>query len=82
MLLFYTYGDDMLSAKYPGILILMTLELRERLDDQRREQLLKSQAKLTEYVESYLFDLWSSSIGEDQLRPLFTRIANNVVLVN
>ena len=47
-----------------------------------RYELLKSQSKLTGYVEDYLFSLWSKQVGEDQLRPLFTRIANNVVLVN
>lgn len=84
MLLFYTYGDDLLSAKYPGVIILMTLELEEIIgsNDNLRENLQKSQSKLTGYVEDYLFNIWSKQVGEDQLRPLFTRIANNVVLVN
>lgn len=62
----------------------MTLELNEIIekDSEEREMLLKSQSKLTGYVEDYLFKIWSRQVGEDQLRPLFTRIANNVVLVN
>lgn len=84
MLLFYTYGDDLLSAKYPGVIILMTLNLNEIIEkkSEKREMLMKSQSKLTGFIESYLFKIWSKQVGEDQLRPLFTRIANNVVLVN
>jgi hypothetical protein len=83
MLLFYTYGDDLINAKYPGIIILMSLDLSDMLiDNSKRSQLLKSASKLSEYVENYLFDLWSSHIHDDQLRPLFTRIANNVVFIN
>lgn len=86
MLLFYTYGDDLLSAKYPGVVILMTLKLEGALENENnrdfRDALMKSQSKLTSYVEDYLFNLWSKQVGDDQLRPLFTRIANNVVLVN
>lgn len=80
MLLFYTYGDDIHSAKYPGIVILMTLEIDDTMDN--KKELLQSQSKLTGYIESYLFSLWSKEVGEDQLRPLFTRIANNVIIVN
>lgn len=84
MLLFYTYGDDLLSAKYPGVILLMTVELDEIIDEtnELRKTLLRYQSKLTSYVENYLFEIWSKQVGEDQLRPLFTRIANNVVLVN
>lgn len=64
----------------------MTLKLKGVLENEVnenfRDDLLKSQSKLTRYVEEYLFNLWSKQVGDDQLRPLFTRIANNVVLVN
>ena len=84
MLLFYTYGDDLPNAKYPGIVILMSLELNNdvSIENSKREQILKSGAKLSELVENHLFDLYSSNIHEDQLRPLFTRIANNVIFIN
>jgi hypothetical protein len=84
MLLFYTYGDDMGNAKYPGIVILMSLELSDDvfIENSTREQILKSSSKLSELVENYLFDLYSKHIHEDQLRPLFTRIANNVIFIN
>ena len=83
MLLFYTYGDDLMNAKFPGIVILMSVQLSDiAIEDLERAKLLNSSAKLSEYVEAYLFKLWSPYIHEDQLRPLFTRIANNVILVN
>lgn len=82
MLLFYTYGDDLQNAKFPGILILMSLNIDTRLDDSHRARFAKSSSSLTKYAEDYLFNLWSSSIDDDQLRPLFTRIANNVIFVN
>jgi hypothetical protein len=83
MLLFYTYGDDLANAKYPGVVIFMSLKLKNIfMEKQNRSDLLKSSAKLNEFVENYLFDLWSNKIGDDQLRPLFTRIANNVIFVN
>lgn len=83
MLLFYTYGDDLANAKYPGVVIFMSLKLKNIfMEKQNRNDLLKSSSKLNEFVENYLFDLWSNKIGDDQLRPLFTRIANNVILVN
>jgi hypothetical protein len=82
MLLFYTYGDDLDNAKYPGVLILMSLELNEELSDEQRGRFLASPKSVTKFAEDHMFDLWSRYVGEDQLRPLFTRIANNVVFVN
>jgi len=35
-----------------------------------------------EFVETHMFQMWSKFVGEDQLKPLFTRIGNNVVFVN
>lgn len=82
MLLFYTYGDDLLSAKYPGVVILMTLEIDDILLVEQRAQLANNSKKIMEFVETYLFQMWSKFVGEDQLKPLFTRIGNNVVFVN
>ena len=82
MLLFYTYGDDLQNAKFPGIMILMSLNLNVELSQTERARFVKRSSSLTKYAEDYLFNLWSQSIEDDQLRPLFTRIANNVILVN
>jgi len=82
MLLFYTYGDDLLSAKYPGVVILMTLEIEDTIAVEKREQLTKNSKKIMEFVETHMFQMWSKFVGEDQLKPLFTRIGNNVVFVN
>lgn len=82
MLLFYTYGDDLISAKYPGVVILMTLEIDHTISNEQREIFSKSSKKTMEFVESHLFKLWSKFVGEDQLKPLFTRIGNNVIFVN
>ena len=82
MILFYTYGDILPDAKYPGVLILMRLNLNENLNDQQRTKYLKSTASLSLFVETHLRSLWSKSIHEDQLAPLFSRIGNNIILVN
>lgn len=82
MLIFYTYGDDLYNAKYPGILILMTLDLDFQIEPAQKSQFLQSQSVLTKFVEDHLFNIWSKQIGEDQIRPLFTRIANNVIFLN
>jgi hypothetical protein len=82
MILFYTYGDILPDAKYPGVLILMKLNLDENFDDQQRTEFLKSTARLSSFVETHLRKMWSKSIHEDQLAPLFSRIGNNVILVN
>jgi hypothetical protein len=84
MLLFYTYGDDQDTAKFPGVLILMNLNLEMSLETALRERFNKNGSNkfLTKFTEDYLFKLWSARVNDDQLKPLFTRIANNVVLVN
>ena len=82
MILFYTYGDILPDAKYPGVLILMRLNLNENLNDQQKAKYLKSTAGLSLFVETHLRSLWSKSIHEDQLAPLFSRIGNNIILVN
>jgi hypothetical protein len=82
MLIFYTYGDDLINAKFPGIVILMTLHLDYTIGVKQYNAFMQSSSKLNEFVENYLVKLWSKDIGDDQLRPLFTRIANNVVLIN
>lgn len=82
MVLFYAYGDEKKYAKFPGVLIFMSLKLDEILDTKRKNDYSLKPKKLREFAESYMFNMWSKWIREDQLRPLFTRIANNVILVN
>jgi len=80
MLLFMSYGDDFANARYTGVIILMTLEIK-KLEVKDKDSFLKSSRQMTQYIEGYLLDLWSKFIGEDQLIPIFTRIANNVLFV-
>lgn len=80
MILFYTYGDYE-NAKFPGVLIFMSLSLEHELSNDERARFNDRIASLTEFVEDYLFNLWKSEIAADQLRPLFTRIANNLCFV-
>lgn len=82
MVLFYAYGDEEKYAKFSGVLIFMSFKLNEVLDSKSREEFSDSPKKLREFAENRMFNLWSKWIGEDQLRPLFTRIANNVILIN
>lgn len=80
MIIFYTYGD-VVNAKHPGVMILMGLVLDETLTSAQKSAYAESTALLNGHVEDYLSRIWSTRIGDDQLKPLFTRIANNVVLV-
>jgi hypothetical protein len=82
MLLFYTYGDDFYNSKYKGIIIFMTLKLNIVIENSQRQLMFDKYAELSEFFENYLFDLYSPIIPEDQLRPLFTRIGNNLILIN
>ena len=84
MVLFYTYGDDIINAKYPGTIIIFTLELSSEfnLKSLERKKILQSCSQLTVLVENYLTDLYSANVHEDQLKPLFTRIANNIIFIN
>ena len=59
----------------------MTLELNEIIGEERKT-FIQNSSKLTGFVENYLFAMWSKQVGEDQLRPVFTRIANNCIFVN
>jgi len=54
----------------------MTVELDEIIEEDYNRQ-----KDITALIERHLLNTWSSNVGEDQLKPLFTRIANNVVLV-
>jgi len=54
----------------------MTVELNENLQEDYSRQ-----KDITAIVERHLLSTWSNNVGEVQLKPLFTRIANNVVLV-
>ena len=85
MMLFYSYGDDLSTAKYKGIMILLTYELSEEIisnNKEKYEELTKSYNKLSSFVEKDINDRWSVFIDYDQLKPLYTRIANNIILVN
>jgi hypothetical protein len=70
-----SYGDYLPNAKYPGIIILLTLEI-DILD---KSKTLNS--KSNQFVEDYLFHLWSKTFNEDQIKPIFTRIANHVIFI-
>ena len=80
MMLFYSYGDYE-NARYDGVLIFMRLNLELTLEDEQRQRFDSSLAALTEFAENYMFKIWSKFIAADQLRPLFTRIANNLCFV-
>ncbi len=56
-------------------MILMTIELDEHIPK------YSNQKEVTNLVEKHLINLWSVNVSEDQIKPLFTRIANNVVFV-
>lgn len=70
--LFYSYGDN--TSEYQGVLILISLQI-PHINEIKINN-------LNQFVESYLLDLWMKNYNnEDQLKPIFTRIANNIVLI-
>ena len=85
MILLYSYGDDITTAKYRGIMILLTYELNEEIisnDKEQYEELTKDYSKLTSFVEKDINDRWYVFIDYDQLKPLYNRIVNNIILIN
>jgi hypothetical protein len=84
MILVYTYGDDASTAKYRGIMVLLTYELETDIskNKEKSDELNNEYSKLSSFIETSLYDKWSKDIDYDQLRPLLTRIGNNYILVN
>jgi len=80
MFIFYTYGDSIPEAKFPGVMIFFTYKLKSSLTNEQRKLFRNGLPQLTSFVEQELTELWND-IHFDQLKPLFTRITNNVVLV-
>jgi hypothetical protein len=82
MILFYTYGDDVHTAKFPGILLMFTLQLDIELAQTHHLLFSNNVSKFSQFLEDYLKNLWQSHIDSDQLLPLLARIANNLILIN
>ena len=78
LLLFHGYGDDVSSAKYPGVVIFLTFTYEDDLSDNKP----MSGKQLTQFIEKKITEKFSEHISYDQLKPLFTRITNNIVKVN
>jgi hypothetical protein len=64
-------------------MILLTFELKEIINDNQEKfkKFANSPSILTSYVENDLNNRWQDSIAYDQLKPLYTRIANNIILI-
>jgi len=60
---------------FKGVIILMTLEFKDDFNP------ISRQKDVTKLVERYLIDVWSADVNEDQIKPLLTRIANNIIHV-
>jgi hypothetical protein len=84
MLLFHSYGDDDSTAKYKGIITLLTFEIDEDISEDREKfsHLASDYAVLSKFVENKLGERLSKNMHADQLYPLYTRISNNIILVN
>jgi hypothetical protein len=79
MILFHSYGDDESNAKFKGIMILFTFHFEfENLEYEIQNIEEKDMRNL---IEEKLTEKLSISIHSDQLYPLFSRIANNAVLI-
>ena len=81
IMLFYTYGDDLTTAQYKGIVIIFTLTI-EKLTIDKNKLLTGKYGDLSGYIEHHMNNLWLNHIHWEQLQPLYTRIGNNIVLVN
>lgn len=82
LFLFHKYGDEFDSEDYKGYIIIITLQLDINISNEERLNILKKPSKLNEVVENYLLETFSPFIHEDQLKPIFTRICNNLIFVN
>jgi hypothetical protein len=82
MIIFYAYGDEYSNSLYNGIIILLSYTLDVGLSGDKFKLLSNDYSLLSTLVEEKLTADWSSEIYYDQLKPLFTRIANNIVLVD
>lgn len=80
MLLFYTYGDNYDTAKYPGTIIFFTIELEVELTAEISKEYNESVSKISAFMENYFKELWGSELHYDILNPLLARIANNLFL--
>ena len=76
MILFHSYGDDKSNAKFKGIIIIFTFNFKGEIEN--REM---SDKDMTLFIEQKLNDKLNQSFHYDQLNALFTRIANNLVLI-
>lgn len=81
MLLFHSYGDIGPASEYPGVIVLMTLQIDAQIEQEKRDLFFKSSKEIGEYTEKYLFNLWSKDVPKDQLDPLFCRIGNNIIIL-
>ena len=82
MMLFYAYGDEYSNSRYNGIVVLLTYTLDIGLSKDKFRLLANDYSLLSSLVEDKLTAEWSNEIHYDQLRPLFSRITNNIVLVD
>lgn len=82
MLLFFSYGDIGSASEYPGVIILMTLQIDVQIEQEKRDLFLKSSKEINKYTEIYLSNLWSTDFPKDKLKPLFSRIGNNILFLN
>uniref|UniRef100_A0A0B6ZPX7 Torsin-1A-interacting protein 1/2 AAA+ activator domain-containing protein n=1 Tax=Arion vulgaris TaxID=1028688 RepID=A0A0B6ZPX7_9EUPU len=69
-LLFYNYCDND-NAAFKDVMILFTLYF-----DEKEERIQSSDS-----VENYLEKMWSRSLAVDKVKPLMSRVANNIVIV-
>lgn len=82
MMIFYAYGDEYSNSRYNGIMVLLSYALDVGLSGDKFKLLSNDYSLLSTLVEEKLTADWSNEIYYDQLKPLFTRIANNIVLVD
>ena len=82
MMIFYAYGDEASNSKSKGVIILLTYTLEKVISEEEYKKLSNDYSMLSRLVEKELNTVWSETIDYDQLNPLFSRIANNIILVN
>jgi calcineurin-like phosphoesterase family protein len=70
MALFYSYGDGFGSAKYEDVIIFMSHNNKERINDKK---------ELEQYLKDSFINRFNGTVHEDQLFPLFTRILINII---
>ena len=81
MILFHGFADDVSNSKFKGVMILINLVIDEPLSEEEYNDLSNSPKNLNLFAEKKLNEILTKEFQYDQLRALYSRILNNIILL-